>query len=63
MTTLIDDDVWCCVDCLMIIANDDASGMDNETEARCRAGIVAIEGHLACNGNDDDIWQYLNKLP
>ena len=54
MATVIDDDVWCCVDCLMLVANDDASGMDDETEAKCRAGINAIDGYLVCNDNDDD---------
>jgi hypothetical protein len=42
----------------MIVANDDASGMDNETEKQCREGIAAVEaefeGYLVCNYNDDD---------
>jgi hypothetical protein len=45
-----------CVDCLMIVANDDASGMDAETEATVRAGINdwAIEGYVLVPGDDED---------
>ena len=53
--TVIDDDVRCCIDCLMIVANDDASGMDDATEKQCRDGIASIQGDLVCNDNDDDI--------
>lgn len=45
-----------CVDCLMIVANDDASGMDAETEARVREGIRdwAIEGYVLVPGDNED---------
>lgn len=53
---VIDDEIYCCTDCLMIIANDDASGMDDATEARCREGIASFQCHLVCNddGSEDD---------
>jgi hypothetical protein len=54
MATVIDDDIWCCVDCLMLVANGDASGMDDETEARCTKGIESYDGYLVCNDHDDD---------
>lgn len=31
-----------CVDCIMIIANDDSSGMDDDTLAAVREGIAAL---------------------
>jgi hypothetical protein len=38
----------------MLVANDDASGMDHAIEAKCRAGIANIKGYLICNYNDDN---------
>ena len=62
--TLIDTyNLLVCQDCLMIIANDDASGMDDETEDRVRDGIKdwAEEGIQLVPGdseNDHDFsWQ------
>ena len=52
--TVIDDEIWCCQDCLMIVANEDASGMDDETEECCRKGIAGFDGDLVCNDHDDD---------
>jgi len=55
MAHIVDDEIYCCTDCLMIIANDDASGMDEETEARCRTGIDAMHKRgywLICNNQD-----------
>lgn len=45
-----------CIDCLVIVANDDASGMDTETEARVREGISdwRTEGYILCPGDDVD---------
>jgi hypothetical protein len=45
-----------CTDCLMIIANDDASGMDTATEALVREGISdwANEGYVLYPGDDSD---------
>jgi hypothetical protein len=55
MAQVVDDEIWACVDCLMIVANDDASGMDDETEAKCRAGVSKFDGYLVCNfGSDED---------
>lgn len=53
MAQILDDDIWCCVDCLMIVANDDASGMDDETEAACRKGIAGFKGYLALNSDSE----------
>ncbi len=53
MASVLDDDAWVCADCLMIIANGDASGMDDETEKRVLAGIAAIDGYLACNDDPE----------
>lgn len=39
---MVTEQYTACIDCLMIIANDDASGMDDATEQACRAGIYAI---------------------
>lgn len=50
---VIDDTIYCCTDCLMLIANGDASGMDDATEACCRAGIASFQGHLVSNDHDD----------
>ncbi len=49
MAHVIDDEIYCCTDCLMIITNDDASGMNDETEAICRLGIATFDGYLVCN--------------
>lgn len=57
MTIKIIDDLQICSDCAMIIANDDASGMDDATEAACRAGIekeAAAGGHWALSGAEDE---------
>ena len=53
MASIIDDDLWCCDDCLMIVANDDASGMDDATEAKIRAALARIDGTVICNDQDD----------
>lgn len=60
---IIDDDFMVCTDCLMIIANDDASGLDyslgeEEAEVReqeIRGAITEIqreEGHIAVGDSD-----------
>jgi len=64
---IIDDDFMVCTDCLMIIANDDASGLDyslGEAEAEAReqeireaiAEIQREEGQIAVgdSGRDDE---------
>ena len=62
---IIDDDVMVCTDCLMIIANDDASGLDyslGEEEAAAReqeirgaiAEIQREEGQVAVGASDRD---------
>ncbi|WP_445000250.1 hypothetical protein [Halomonas mongoliensis] len=64
---IIDDDFMVCTDCLMIIANDDASGLDyslGEEEAEVReheileaiAEIQREEGQIAVgdSGKDDE---------
>jgi hypothetical protein len=45
-----------CIDCLMIVANDDASGMDTATETHVRYGIQnwATEGYWLAPGDDTD---------
>ncbi|MEQ6918740.1 hypothetical protein [Halomonas aquatica] len=67
MVEVIDDDFMVCTDCLMIIANDDASGLDysldEETEGReqeIREAIAEIqreEGQIAVgdSGRDDEL--------
>ena len=55
MARIIDDDVWCCIDCLMLVANGDDSGMDDATAENCRESIASIQGSLVCNDHDDDI--------
>ena len=65
MPTIIDDDFMVCTDCLMIIANDDASGLDYSlgeegAEARMREIREAIEdiqreeGQIAVGDSDRD---------
>jgi hypothetical protein len=64
---VIDDEVMCCTDCLMIVANDDASGLDyyleseaaTKREAHIRECIDALcksveGGYLACGDGEDD---------
>jgi hypothetical protein len=62
---IIDDDFMVCTDCLMIIANDDASGLDyslgeEEAEVReqeIRGAITEIqreEGQIAVGDSDRD---------
>jgi hypothetical protein len=62
---VIDDDFMVCTDCLMIIANDDASGLDyslGEEEAEVReheireaiAEIQREEGQIAVGDSDKD---------
>lgn len=58
MARIIDDEVWACNDCTMIICNDDASGMDDATEKQCRDGIERLQastpgGYLASNSDGD----------
>lgn len=65
MATIVDDHVMVCDDCLMIIANDDASGLDyslgeEEAEAREREIREAIddiqreEGQITVGDSDRD---------
>lgn len=66
MVNIIDDDFMVCTDCLMIIANDDASGLDyslgEEEEAAAReqeirgaiAEIQREEGQVAVGDSDRD---------
>lgn len=54
MAHIIDDELWVCIDCLMIIANDDASGMDDATEARIRSAIARINGYIVCGDETDE---------
>ena len=67
MLKIIDDDIMCCADCIMIIANDDASGLDyylesdaaEERESHIRQSILDLEssvinGHLVCGDSDKD---------
>ncbi|MCE0732429.1 hypothetical protein LWH48_06385 [Halomonas sp. G15] len=62
---IIDDDFMVCTDCLMIIANDDATGLDyslgeDEAEAREReireaiAEIQREQGQIAVGDSDKD---------
>lgn len=65
MATIIDDEIWACDDCTMIVCNDDASGMDDATEKECRDAIEKIQttnnAWLASNsggeGNEDEGYQ------
>jgi hypothetical protein len=54
MAKILDDDIWCCDDCLILIANGDSSGMDDATEKRCTEAIAAHPGILVCNDQGDD---------
>jgi hypothetical protein len=47
-------DLAVCGDCLIAIANDDYSGMDDETEARVRAGIehLSTKGYITLGGDE-----------
>jgi hypothetical protein len=47
-----------CGDCLIAIANDDYTGMDDETEARVKDGIAAVKGYwVAGNEEHGFSWQ------
>jgi len=62
--SILDDHFMVCTDCLMIIANDDASGLDYsldeaaaaEREKEIREAIADLEGHIAVgdSGNDEE---------
>lgn len=64
MATILDDHFMVCTDCLMIIANDDASGLDyhlNEADAAAREREIrrsiaahASEGHIAVGDSERD---------
>jgi hypothetical protein len=51
------DGLSVCVDCAMLIANDDTSGMDDATEAACRDGIqreAEAGGHWCLSGGEEE---------
>lgn len=60
--TILDDNFMVCADCLMIIANDDASGLDYamdedaaaERENEIRESIAALEGRVAVGDSEND---------
>lgn len=46
------DEIMVCQDCLMVIANNDWTGIDDSDIKRVKAGIEAIEGY-ACPGDSE----------
>ncbi len=46
--TVLHDDLLACQDCVIAIANDDYSGMDDKQEAKTRKGIESwgVKGYL-----------------
>lgn len=42
MAKILDDDIRVCDDCAVAIANDDYSGMNDETQAAVRAGMAIL---------------------
>lgn len=44
---VIRDDLWLCVDCLMLACNGDASGIESDARvAECEAGLAELGPHL-----------------
>lgn len=61
MTEVINDRFMVCTDCIMIIANDDASSFDyhygdeaDERETDVREAINEVEGHIVPGDEDKD---------
>ena len=47
----------CCDDCVQGIANDDYTGMDDETEKRVREGIESAPGWLVVGDEEGFSWR------
>lgn len=60
MVDILDDEFMVCVDCLMVIANGDYSGLaiDPSTEDQrtkeINDGLDSVEGYVACGDSDKD---------
>ena len=60
MMNVLDDEFMVCVDCLMVIANSDYSGLaiDPETEDQrtkdINDGFESIDGHICCGDSERD---------
>lgn len=53
---VLDDDCYVCQDCLMVIANDDDSGIEDEERAReVRECVYRGPGSWACGDSDKDM--------
>ncbi len=51
---VIKDDLWLCVDCLMLACNGDGSGIESPArEAACVAGLEALGPHLVPDFDSD----------
>ena len=50
----IGNETWICVDCTLILANDDASGMSEKRELEVRAGFAKQNVPLALTGERHD---------
>lgn len=48
------DDIALCEDCTILAVNDDASGLTEEREAHCRAGLAKLGPHLVSNFNSEN---------
>jgi hypothetical protein len=62
MAKIIDDEFYVCSDCLMIIANDDASSLDyyyedkaDAREQEIRDAIDAVDGTICAGDSDRDL--------
>lgn len=47
----------CCDDCCSAIANDDYTGMDDETQSRVRDGIQKAPGYLVIGEEEGFSWR------
>ena len=59
MATITFDDLWVCIDCTVVIANGDWTGIDDpEREAEIEEGLASIPGHWVLGeGEMDFSWR------
>jgi hypothetical protein len=54
MATVIVDEQWVCVDCLMVIANDDATGIEDDDRAEAvRRAVYGTEGYWVADSTEE----------
>jgi len=56
MATLLDDDLWVCVDCMIVAVNGDYSGLTDERCEEVDAGLEGTGGYVVPNfdGSETD---------